>query len=432
MKRRVTWWLYLDMDAFYAEVERRDHPEWRGRPVIVGGSPAGPDRGVVASASYEARRRGIRAGMPMWYARRLCPDGIFVRPRFARYTEASLEIVAYLRRFSPEVHVLSIDECLVNLTDVHTSRGHPRTLADAIRQTIARQLHLPCTVGLARTMLVARVAGKCAKPQGLFWIPHGREPEFLAPLPVDVLPGIGPRTRARLGLLGIWRIGQILTTAPDRLHAVIGTRWWVLPLMARGEDPPRATPPVPWPKSMSRTVTPPVSVAETRIFWGILHWLVEEVTWRMRRAGLVARSVTVRWQYTDMTVCIWQSPLPWPTALGRALYPWLRTCLAPRVACPPPIRQIGVAFDDLAPLCLPPILLAPMRAHLHRWTQVQRAVDRLRQRYGFFTVLSGDMARWLLKHREFQSELSPLAHWALDHRCPASGTGDRRRKADIP
>ena len=410
---RRTWWLYVDMDAFYAEVERRDHPEWRHRTVIVGGAPAGPSRGVVASATYEARRHGVRAGLPMLYARRLCPDAVFVRPDFERYTRASLQLYEILQRFSPDVIQTSIDEAFVDLTYVHVGRDHPHRIAETLRETIRRDLGLPSTIGLARTRLTAKVAGRCAKPRGFLWVPHGREADFLAPLPVQALPGIGARTRAKLGAMNIWTVGRLQQASPAMLRDAFGGRWWVLPLMARGEDPPRVTPEIPWPQSMGREITLPFSTTDPTVIWGVLHWLIEEVTWRMRRIGLIARSVQVRWRYADLETRGWADRLPWPTAHGTDVYAWIRRRTRRLITFPPPIRLLGVTFFELSPGAPHPLLLQPFRRRTRRARQVQNAVDRIRKRHGFFRIASGDLARWMLNGPSFRPAISPLADWMI-------------------
>lgn len=401
------------MDAFYAEVERRDHPEWRNRMVIVGGAPAGPARGVVASATYEARRYGVRAGLPMFYARRLCPDAIFVRPHFDRYTRASLQLYEILQRFSPDVYQVSIDEAFVDLTYVHVGREHPRQIAEKIYRAIREELRLPCTMGLARTRLTAKVAGRCAKPSGFLWVPHGHEAAFLAPLPVDTIPGIGGRTRAKLMAMNIHTVGDLQQASPAALRDAFGGRWWVLPLMARGEDPPRVTEEIPWPQSMGRELTLPFSTTDARLIWGVLHWLLEEVTWRLRRVGLTARAISVRWRYQDLQTFAWGDRLPWPTAHGLEIYHWLRERVAPLIRVPPPIRLLGVTFFELSPRRSPPLLDPRHRTRQTFAGNLQSAIDKIRRRYGFFRILHGDMARWLLGQSGFRPELSPLADWMI-------------------
>lgn len=412
-QQQLTWWLYVDMDAFYAEVERRDHPEWRHRTVIVGGAPAGPTRGVVASATYEARKYGVKAGIPMVYARRLCPDAVFVRPDFERYTQASLQLNELLQRFSPDVFQASIDEAFVDLTYVHVGREHPRCIAEAVREAVRKELGLPSTVGLARTRITAKVAGRCAKPRGFLWVPHGHEGDFLAPLPVGALPGIGSRTQAKLGAMNIWTVGQLQQASPAMLKDAFGGRWWVLPLMARGEDPPRVTPEIPWPQSMGREVTLPFTTADPETLWGVLHWLVEEVTWRMRRVGLLARSVQVRWRYGDLQTQGWADRLPWPTNHIAEIYPWLRRRTQELMKFPPPIRLLGVTFFELTPGVSPPLLIQPWRQQTRRTRRLQQAVDRVRKRHGFFRIATGDLARWILTETSFRPTVSPLADWMI-------------------
>ncbi len=412
---RERWWLYIDMDAFYAEVERRDHPEWKTRPVIVGGSPAGVNKGVVASATYEVRKYGIRAGLPIIYARRLCPDAVYVTPDFQKYTEASEQLYRLLLRFSPDVEQASIDEAFVDLTYIARGRDHPRALAQTVRSAIERELHLPCTMGLACTRLIARIAGKCAKPRGFLWIPHGQEVDFLRPLPVDAIPGIGSRTLAKLGAHNIWTIGDLQRCPSSLLKTIFGGRWWVYPLLARGEDPPRVTEEVPWPKSMGREVTLPVTTADWQVILGIIFWLLEEVTWRMRRLNVMSDTVIVRWRYPDLETYGYEYRLPFPTHYTQDIYPLIRKKIRQLIRVPPPLRLIGIRFARLQPASPTAPLLEPYRNRHQKARQLQNAIDSIRKKYGFFKVMGGEMARWLLRSPEFHPHLSPLADWMMEH-----------------
>ena len=193
--------LHVDMDAFYVSVELLERPELRGKPVVVGGQP--DRRGVVSAASYEARKYGIHSAMPLRTAGKLCPHAVFLEGRHDLYAEWSDRVAEILRKFSPVVEMASIDEAYLDLTGTERLHGPPLAAAHALIRAINDKTHLPCSVGLARTRLVAKVASDQAKPRGLVWVPAGVEAEFLAPLGVRRIPGIGKVTEAALHAIGI-------------------------------------------------------------------------------------------------------------------------------------------------------------------------------------------------------------------------------------
>ena len=212
--------LHVDMDAFFAALEQRDNPGLRGRPVIVGGRPG--SRGVVSTCSYEARRYGVHAGMSSAEAFRRCPHGHFVHSSLGKYTHASLRLMALLRDYSPRVEPFSIDEAFVDITDCLLPWGTPETLARHLQGRIARELGVTASLGIAPTRLVAKIASKKNKPNGLTVVPPARMREFLQPLPVESIMGVGPKTLQDLQLAGIRTIGNLLEAPSEKLAALPG------------------------------------------------------------------------------------------------------------------------------------------------------------------------------------------------------------------
>lgn len=284
--RSELWVIHLDMDAFYASVEQRDRPGLRGKPVIVGGPPK--SRGVVATCSYEARKFGVRSAMPSREAYRLCPQGIFVRPNFARYTQVSQQIRAIMARYSETMEPLSLDEAYLDVTGQDAL-----AVGRALKHAIANELGLTASVGISYCKLLSKLASDFEKPNGFTVIDHQRARELLPTLPVRTLHGVGPRTAGALRDLGIETCGQLLAYDAAELHRYFGRRADELLLMARGIDD-----------------RPVVSEHEAKSFgvedtfstdMGSREWLKARLTeyaqplaQRLRSHGLRAKTVTVK------------------------------------------------------------------------------------------------------------------------------------------
>jgi len=234
-----SWVLYIDLDAFYVSCELRDRPELRGRPVIVGPPPSeGPTRGVVLSASYEARPSGVRSAMPVAIAARLCPDAVWIPPDFAKYELNSRAVRTLLRRHSPNVIPYSIDEAAVIVRDIDAAAA--THLAEKIQRELRDEMQLPASIGVARSRSIAKIATDVAKPAGIRVVPDGEAPGFLAPLPTRAIPGVGPKTEEILYRLGIATIGDLVRHKPSELARSLGLFGAELIALARGE--PREEP----------------------------------------------------------------------------------------------------------------------------------------------------------------------------------------------
>jgi len=217
--------VHVDMDAFYAAVEQMDHPELRGKPVIVGADPKkGNGRGVVSTCSYEARKFGVRSAMPVSRAYRLCPEGVFVPPRFSRYSGLSDVVMKCLTEFSPFVEAVSIDEAFLDCTGTEGLFGAPTELGARIKQTIKERTGLTASAGIAGCKSVAKIASDFAKPDGLTVVAPGKEKEFLAPLPVERLWGVGPKTASRLHQLGYHIVADVAAQNHEELERLLG-KW---------------------------------------------------------------------------------------------------------------------------------------------------------------------------------------------------------------
>jgi DNA polymerase-4 len=282
--------IHVDMDAFYASVECLDDPALRGAPVVVGG--LGP-RGVVATASYEARVFGVHSAMPMTRARRLCPQARFVRPRMARYRELSAQIFVIFETFTPLVEGLSLDEAFLDVSGSIRLFGEPSALAQRIKQRIADETGLTASVGVASNKFLAKLASDARKPDGLVWVRPEQVQSFLDPMPVARLWGIGKQTAPGLRALGILTIGQLRKADLPALRPVLGNRAEHFQRLARGEDAREVEPDRP-DKSISHEVTFDRDLLDPAELLAELQQQAESVARRLRAQGLMARTVVVK------------------------------------------------------------------------------------------------------------------------------------------
>lgn len=375
--------LHVDMDAFFVSVELLERPELRGKPVIVGG-PA-EARGVVAAASYEARRYGIHSAMALRRAARLCPEAVFLPPRMERYREYSERLAEIFERYAPVVEWASIDEAYLDLTGTRRLLGPPLAVAQRLAEEIAQQTRLPCSMGLASTRLVAKVASEQAKPQGLLWVPPGAEAAFLARLPVRRLPGVGPATEGALRQRGLLLIEQLQQADPEWLEREFGAWGAALYRKAWGEDGAECLLEGD-PQSISHHHTFARDTTHRPQVRAVAHLLCQRAAARLRERGLYARTVALRLRTADFRTRTRSLTLPQASQLDTVLWERLARLLAEEWAGEP-LRLIGVELGGLvrsgAQL---PLFDRDRHAKLERLLQ---AADRLRHRYGFGAVLLG-------------------------------------------
>src|ERR1700722_3781993 len=282
--------LHVDMDAFFVSVELLERPELRGKPVIVGGGP--DQRGVVTSASYEARKFGVHSAMPLRTAGKLCPHGIFLDGHHQKYGEWSDRVATILGKFSPIVEMVSIDEAYLDLAGTERLHGPPLAAADKLLRSITGTTGLPCSGGLAATRLVAKVASDQGKPRGLVWVPAGSEERFLAPLPVRKIPGIGKVTERALLALGIQTVEQIAEQPQEKLEKIFGQWGTALYRKARGGDSYEFVVDAE-PKSISQNHTFNEDTDDSAALTAVLSHLSQKACKRLREAGLAASTLTL-------------------------------------------------------------------------------------------------------------------------------------------
>jgi DNA polymerase-4 len=289
--------LHLDMDAFYAAVEQRDRPELRGRPVIVGADPKqGRGRGVVSTASYEARRFGVGSAMPISEAFRRCPQGVFVPVDMDRYLSVSRQVMEILRRATDLVEPLSIDEAFLDVTGCARALGTGEEIARRLKSEIVNEVGLTASVGVAPCKLVAKIASDLQKPDGLVVVQRGTEAAFLAPLPVRRLWGVGPRMEEMLLRLGIHTIGELASVDPARLGRRVGSHGIDLQRLARGEDHRPVIAEGEDQKSLGQEHTFGEDTADPERLRRTLLQLADSVAARLRSSGLKAHTITLKYR----------------------------------------------------------------------------------------------------------------------------------------
>jgi DNA polymerase IV len=380
----VTPMLHVDMDAFFVSVELLERPELRGKPVVVGGAP--DQRGVVAAASYEARRYGIHSAMPLRTAGKLCPHAVFLRGRHELYAEWSDRVAAILAKFSPVVEMASIDEAYLDLSGTERLHGPALAAAHALVREIGEETHLPCSAGLGRTRLVAKVASDQAKPRGLLWIPAGVEAEFLAPLGVRRIPGIGKVTEAALRALGIERVGQLAKIPRERLEENFGQWGIALYRKARGEDSYEFFVDAE-PKSISHSHTFGVDTTDRVLLDAMLSRLCQKAAKRLRESRLDASTVTVTIRYAGFETTTRAKTLPEPTHLDPVLLETVGRLFERHWNRRRAVRLVGVELGALSHGASQLSLLdGERRAKLEK---LARAADQIRDRFGFSKVQFG-------------------------------------------
>ena len=371
---------HVDMDAFYASVEQRDRPELRGLPVIVGADPKG--RGVVSACSYEARVFGVRSAMPISRAYRLCPHGVYLPVDMGKYARVSTEIMAILGAFSPLVEPVSVDEAFLDLTGTETLWGLPGDAVRRIKTRIREETGLTASAGLAANKFVAKVASDLEKPDGLVLVEAGREPEFLAPLPIERLWGVGKATAKELQTLGVATIGQLQRLAPAVLAARLGPHGPDLLALAFGRDA-RPVEPFSPPKSMGAETTFGRDCRDVATLEDTLRGQAERVARELRAEGLAACRVTLKLRWADFRT-LTRSYTGDPTQDGLEIYRRAALLLA-RERLIQPVRLIGVSASTFKPEAhgqLP--LLDPAAVRRER---LARAVDRITGRFGRSAII---------------------------------------------
>ena len=338
--------LLVDLDAFFASVEQLDHPEWRGKPVIVG-APSSV-RGVVSTCSYEARKYGVRSAMASSVAERLCPDAIWVFPNHKRYKEISDVVMSFLHDETPYVQQVSIDEAFLDVTPSRINTESPVSVAKRIQERVA-QLGVSCSIGVATTKTVAKIASEQAKPKGLTVVFPGQERDFLAELPIKEMSGIGSASADELHRFGIRTLGQLAQADEAILEKVFGKNAELFRLRAQGEEQaPIETERVI--KSISHEVSFPNDISSQKELEDTLFGLSEKVGRRLRKRNFVGTTVTVKVRFANRKLRSAQERLELPTNNELVFYPKAVDLFKSNWAEGAHVRLVGVGMSGLQEL----------------------------------------------------------------------------------
>ena len=370
------------MDAFFVSVEELFDPGLRGKAVVVGGRPN--ERGVVSAASYEARKFGVHSAMPLRTAYKLCPHAIFVDGHPDRYRECSQQVYDVLNSFTPKLEMASIDEAYLDMTGTGRLHGHPLAAADALHHEMKSKTRLNCSVGIAASRLVAKVASDQAKPNGVLWILPGMEAAFLAPLDIRKLPGVGKVTEKKLNEMGIKRVGDAASCAPEVLESQLGEWGRALAEKAHGLDAGG------WydsdigedvgPKSISHEHTFSHDVTATEVLETTLARLSEMVGRRLREHKLHARTLQLKLRYADFSTITRAHTLEQPTQLDSEIFSAIRELFRHNRAPGSSIRLLGVNASGFA--SEGPQLELLGGGNREKWQRALATADQLRDRFG--------------------------------------------------
>jgi DNA polymerase-4 len=375
------------MDAFYASTEVLDDPSLEGKPVIVGGMS---NRGVVSAASYEARVFGVHSAMPIFQAKRLCPNGVYLPPRFSRYREVSRIVMGILADFSPLVEQVSIDEAYIDLTGSRKLFGDPGQMARAIKDMIREKTSLTCSIGVANSKLLAKIASDIQKPDGLTIIAPRGVRDFLDSLPIGKVPGIGAKSQKQLSTLGVKMVGQIKRLNPALVHERFGKFGKRLLEIASGIDTSPVVPYTP-PKSISTEMTLSEDTKDLHLIRRHLKSQSEKVARRLRKHEFVGRTVTLKLKYSDFKQVTRSVTLDSPTPLGKVIYEEaVRLLEAKKLRSK--VRLVGVGVSNLeSPGEDGQMTLFYGKDSDGKWEKAEKAVDEIVKRFGEGSVKPGTL-----------------------------------------
>lgn len=391
MKRCI---MHLDMDAFFASVEQLDNPEWRGKPVIVGGAG---ERGVVCAASYEARKYGVHSAMPIVQARKLCPHGIYTRSTRGRYSQLSKKIMQVLYSYSPVIEKASIDEAYIDATGTEHIFGSPVEMAQTMKQHIFDAVGLTCSIGIAPVKFLAKIASDYNKPNGLYAIHEQDVASFLHELPVRKIPGVGKKFVVKLDELGVSTCGQVLEYSPDFWERRFGKSGIALWQRSSGIDD-RAVATVTEAKSESAENTLHKDTLDKVLLkkWLLHH--ADRVGQNQRRQGLKGRTITLKVKYCDFQSLTRSKTLPDPTNTTEIIYQ-VAAELLDAIDLAKPVRLIGLGLSNYNHSGTEQLNMLDHMTHdctgvvraTRKQQQLDKALDAVREKFGNGAICRGGL-----------------------------------------
>jgi DNA polymerase IV len=400
----VKTYFHVDMDAFFVSVEELFDPSLKGKPVVVGGRPN--ERGVVSAASYAARKFGVHSAMPLRTAYKMCPQAIFVDGHPERYRECSHQVFEVLRSFSPLVEMASVDEAYLDMTGTERLYGRPLRAAHRLHERMKAETRLNCSIGIATSRLVAKITSDQAKPNGVMWILPGREAEFLAPLDVRKVPGVGKVTEKNLHSYGIRKVGDLARLDDKFLEERFGKWGMALAGKSRGLDAGG------WfdteigedagPKSISHEHTYSVDTADQEQIESTLARLCEMVGRRLREHGLAARTIQLKLRYSDFSTITRAHSVARATALDTELYTEIRELFRRNWRAGSAVRLIGVQTSSWAESDEEQMDLLGDGRH-ERWRGALAAADKMRDKFGESAVSLASGLRGTFRERTHEN-----------------------------
>jgi DNA polymerase-4 len=384
--------LHIDADAFFASVEQGFNPLLRNRPVIVGGTEH--QRGVVHTASYEARERGVRTGMPLVQAKQVCPDAVFLKGNYDHYKAVSLVFQDIYLAYTPLVEFTSLDDAYLDLTGTHHLHPPPVLIAKKIQHETLARVGVGLSIGIGSTKVIARIASGLRKPRGIVEVPLGSEKQFLAPLPVDVLPGIGRMAKEKLTDLGIFKVEQLARFSKVLLEQLFGQNGIKMWELANGIDQRKVTKKI-IPRQISRETSFEEDTSDMAIIRGTLQYLTERIARKLRQQNLTCKTINVKIRYSDFTSHNRSRSLPHHSDDSLTLYRMAHTLFEEIRLRRIRIRHVGVAVNGIEPLDWQRSLFNENT----RRESLNSTIDYIRERFGFTAILPAETIELKRKYR---------------------------------
>ncbi len=384
--------MHIDADAFFASVEQGFNPQLRNRPVIVGGTEN--QRGVVHTASYEARARGVRTGMALIRAKQICPNAVFLKGHYEHYQAISLLLQETYTKYTPIVEFTSLDDAYLDLTGTLHLHPSPEQIARDIQAEVWEKTGVGLSMGIGINKAIANIASDLEKPKGIVNVPAGKEKEFLSPLPVDALPGVGRMAKEKLTDLGIFTVGQLALFSKLLLEQLFGKNGKKLWDLANGNDP-REVKQKNIPRQISRETSFEEDTADMAIIKGTLQYLTERLAKKLRQNELVGQTVQVKIRYSDFGNNNRSRSLPYPSNDSGTLFKLAETLFDEIRLRRVRIRHVGVAVTQISPLNWQ----ASLFNHKNRQESLNSIIDQLREKFGFTTILPAETIELKRKYR---------------------------------